>query len=81
MDFIFPGDWVHDPEPVSHVAARSMDQPDAIKTGWTITSLWFLWSAFVGSSALLSAVFAGAVWRVGAPNQPLETNALHRLQA
>jgi hypothetical protein len=69
MDFIFVGDWVHHPESVAHIVPRPMDQPDEIKAGWSITGLWRLWSTFVGGSVLVSALFAGAVWRASSPNE------------
>ena len=69
MDFIFAGDWVHHPESVAHVGPRPMDQPDEIKNGWSITGLRCLWGGFVGASVLLSALFAGALWRVTSPNK------------
>jgi hypothetical protein len=78
MDFIlgpFGGGWVHHPQSVPHVVPRSMDKPDEIKTGWSITGLWCLWGAFVGVSVSLSALFAGALWRVTAPNQTLHATA------
>jgi hypothetical protein len=72
MDFIlgpFGGGWVHHPESVAHVVPRPMEQPDEIKTGWSITGLWCLWGAFVGSSVLVSALFAVGLWRAGSPNK------------
>lgn len=80
MDFIlgpFSGGWVHHPEPVPHVSPRPMEQPDEIRTGWSITGLWCLWGAFVGGSVLVSALFAGALWRSGSPN-PLHAANSHR---
>jgi hypothetical protein len=76
MDFIFVGDWVHHPESVVDVAPRSMSEPDEIKIGWSVTGLRCLWSAFVGGSVLLSALFAGAIWRVASPNKALEPTAV-----
>ncbi len=70
MDFIFVGDWVHHPESVSHVVPRPMEQPDEIKTGWSVTGLWGLWSAFVSGSVLLSALFAWLFWRATSPKRP-----------
>jgi hypothetical protein len=78
MDFIcgpFGGGWVHHPESVSHVVPRPMEQPDEIKTGWSITGLWCLWGALVGGSVLVSALFAGAFWRPGSPNPALQATA------
>jgi hypothetical protein len=62
LDFWCAGDWVHHPVPVMHVVPRSMSEPDEIKEGWSITALWFLWSAFVLISALISALFARFLW-------------------
>jgi hypothetical protein len=67
MDFICVGDWVHHPESVAQVVPRSMDKPDEIKAGWSTRGLWCLWSAFVAGAVLVSAFFAGAVWRSGSP--------------
>jgi hypothetical protein len=74
MDFIlgpFGGGWVHHPESVPHIVPRPMDQPDEIKTGWSITGLWCLWGAFVGGSVVVSALFAAALWRASSPNETL----------
>lgn len=71
MDFIFGpfgGGWVHHPQSVTHVVPRPMDQPDEIKTGWSVTGLWCLWGAFVGGSVLASASFGAALWRASSPN-------------
>ena len=81
MDFIlgpFGGGWVHNPESVPHVVPRPMEQPDEIKTGWSITGLWCLWGAFVGGSVLVSALFAGGLWRAGSPNPSLERTQASR---
>ena len=70
LDFVVGvGDWVHHPESVAHVVPRAMDKPDEIKTGWGIKGLWCLWSALVGGSVLVSALFAGALWRAGSPSK------------
>ncbi len=64
LGFLRPGDWVHSRgnQPVAVVPqvvyGRSMNAPDTIKQGWTITGLWFLWSAFVGMSLIISILFA-----------------------
>ncbi|HSU56492.1 MAG TPA: hypothetical protein VLT36_20705 [Candidatus Dormibacteraeota bacterium] len=47
----------------------AMEQPDAIKTGWSIAGRWCLWCAFIGSSVLVSAFFAIGLWRAGSPNK------------
>jgi hypothetical protein len=46
-----------------------MSEPDEIKAGWSIAGLWCLWGAFLGGSALLSALFAGVLWRVNFAEQ------------
>jgi hypothetical protein len=71
MDFIFVGDWVHHPESVTRIVPRSMKQPDEIKAGWSIAGLWCLWGAFVCCSVLVSALFAGALWRFSSPSMTL----------
>ena len=75
MDFIFGGHWVHDPELVTHLVPRPMDQPDEIKVGWSVTGLWSLWGGFVASSVLISALFAAVLWRASSPNQTLHSTA------
>lgn len=75
LDFICVGDWVHHPESVAHIVPRPMDKPDEIKSGWSIRGLWYLWGAFVGGSVLVSALFAGALWRAGSPNGTLHAKA------
>jgi hypothetical protein len=78
MDFILGplgGGWVHQPESVLHVVPRPMDQPDEIKTGWSVAGLWCLWGAFVGGSVLVSALFARALWRVSSSNEALQETA------
>jgi chromate transport protein ChrA len=70
MDFIFVGDWIHHPESVSQVVPGPMDQPDEIKSGWSFTGLWGLWSAFVFVSVLLSALFAWLFWRATDLSRP-----------
>jgi hypothetical protein len=78
MDFIFGplgGGWVHNPESVPHVVPRPMDQPDEVKTGWSIRGLWCLWGAFVGGSVLVSALFAASLWRASSPNETLHATA------
>lgn len=69
MDFIFVADWVHHPESVAHVGPRPMEQPDEIKTGWSITGLKYLWGAFVAGSVGVGALFAGLFWRASSPNE------------
>jgi hypothetical protein len=75
LDFLCVGDWVHHPESVAHVVARSVDQPEEIKSGWSITGLGCLWGAFVAGSVLVSALFAGALWRASSPNVTLRATA------
>lgn len=64
MDFIFVGDWVHNPESVAHVVPRSMSERDEIKAGWSTEGLWRLWLTFAGSAILTSALLARFTWNV-----------------
>jgi len=76
LDFVVGvGDWVHHPESVAHVAPRAMSAPDEIKNGWSLKGLWCLWSAFVAGSVLISALFAGLLWRAISPNRALQATA------
>ena len=63
LDYLQPGQWVHDPVTVPHVSTRrSMSEPDAIKQGWSVFGLWALWSSFVLGSLVISFLFAGLWW-------------------
>ena len=70
LDYLQPGQWVHHPVLVAHViAARSMSEPDTIKTGWSIAGLWCLWFSLVGLSVVVSASLALISWT---PHRHLE---------
>src|SRR5437667_7669776 len=75
LDFVFVGDWVHQPQSVAHVAPRSMSEPDEIKNGWSLIGLWCLWSAFVAGSVLISALLGGLFWRATSPNPAPQATA------
>ncbi|MES2921112.1 MAG: hypothetical protein V4819_06190 [Verrucomicrobiota bacterium] len=63
LDFLRPGHWVHQPVGVQQVTSRrSMSEPDAIKTGWSIRGLWLLWFSFVGGSVIVSLLLARLPW-------------------
>lgn len=62
MDFLFVGDWVHNPESAARVVPRSMSEPDEIRKGWSITGLWCLWTSFVILSTFVAAWFARIAW-------------------
>jgi hypothetical protein len=66
LDFLHPDHWVHQPVAVQHVVvARSMSEPDTIKTGWSIRGLWLLWFSFVGASVIVSLLLARFPWSAG----------------
>ena len=59
FDFLHPGDWVQQPLTVERiVAARSIREPDVIRSGWSITSLWLLRCSLVGGSVIISLLLA-----------------------
>ena len=64
IDFLTPGDWIHGHFiTVSEVAhGRSMSEPDTIKTGWSIHSLWNVWYAYIAISILSSLAFSLIRW-------------------
>lgn len=67
LDFLSPGDWVHshDGQPIALVpvvTARPMNDPDTIKTGWSVTRLWYLWYSFIGISIVISVFLARIRW-------------------
>ena len=68
MDYLAPGDWVHDKQGqpmqiVSQVVlGRSMSEPDMIKEGWTVTRLWYLWYSFFATSVVISTVLTFVPW-------------------
>jgi hypothetical protein len=59
LDFLSPGGWVHDPITVAGVMrSLSMEEPDTIRRGWSVSGLWGLWWAFVAFSVGVSLVIA-----------------------
>ena len=78
FDFLHPGDWVHHPVAVERiVAARSMSEPDTIRSGWSITSLWLLWSSLVGGSVIIILLLARLPWSMSRRREQIyaHTNA------
>src|SRR5690349_13845327 len=70
LDYLRPGHWVHQPVAVQHVTGgRSMSEPDAIKTGWSIRRLWSLWFSFVGGSVIVSLLLARLPWSMNTQEQ------------
>jgi hypothetical protein len=74
LDFLSPGDWVHDWDhhhPIAVVAkvvtGRSMEEPDEIKAGWSVTRLWWLWCSWVAASMLASYLVSRWLWPPGRP--------------
>ena len=39
-----------------------MSEPDTIKEGWSVTSLWYLWYSFVIISLVVSTLLALVPW-------------------
>ena len=66
LDFLAPGNWVHYYHGVIYVPQvthdHSMSDPDSIKQGWSITSLWCLWCSFFTLSLVVSALLARRKW-------------------
>ena len=63
LDFLSPGQWIHDPVPVAHVDGyRTMIDPDTIKAGWSMAGLWSLWCSFTGVSVVVSILLARMPW-------------------
>ena len=64
FDYLHPGDWVHGQVAVvDHVVAgRSMSEPDTIKKGWSVRSLWGLWISFFAVSVVGSFMLARKTW-------------------
>jgi len=59
LDYLQPGQWVHNPVAVRHVVSgRSMSEPDTIKEGWSVWRLWLLWSSSVAGSLIVSFLLA-----------------------
>lgn len=49
LNYLQPGQWVHKPVAVKEVTiARSMNQRDTIKQGWSVSGLWMLWFSWIG---------------------------------
>ena len=46
LEFLSPGDWAH------------IRYGDTLRTGWSMTSLWWLWYSFVIVSAVISLAVA-----------------------
>ena len=64
LDFLNPGSWVHDPVVLvaQVLPSSSMSEPDTIRVGWSMSSLWNLWYSFVGVSVAVSILSARASW-------------------
>jgi hypothetical protein len=63
LGFTFPGNWTHHPVEVEHIVVdMNMNHPDTIKTGWSITGLWVLWSAMFSLSVVLSWITVYTLW-------------------
>lgn len=66
FDFLMPRDWVHSKQGIEFVSevrsGRPMSEPDQIRKGWSVLTLWCLWGGMVGSSIILSW---GAAKRAG----------------
>ena len=66
--FLNPGNWVHvvGSQPVMTVHKivhnRSMSEPDTIKKGWSVISLFCLWLEFFVTSLLVSIKLARKKW-------------------
>jgi hypothetical protein len=59
LDYLQPGQWVHQPIPVPQIViGSSMSEPDTIKLGWSVLGLWLLWLSFVFASFVVSFLIA-----------------------
>src|SRR4051812_21069183 len=59
LGFLQPGDWIHGPVTVDRIVpARSMSEPDTIRSGWTIGRLWMLWCFLSGLCVMISLLVA-----------------------
>jgi hypothetical protein len=79
FDFLHPGDWVHQPVTVDRiVTARSMSEPDTIRSGWSVTRLWLLWCLLVGGSVIISVLLARLPWSMSRRREQVyaHTNAV-----
>ena len=76
LDYLQPGHWIHQPVAVQQVAnGRSMSEPDTIRTGWSVRSLWLLWFAFVGGSVITSLMLARLSWGISMVGRPRRNQA------
>ncbi len=66
--YLSPGNWIHGN--IQHVDSinpdATMPEADAIKNGWSNTSLWIVWSALLTISAMTSAWLAMRPWEATA---------------
>jgi len=77
LDYLRPGHWVHQPVVLQQVGGgRSMSEPDAIRSGWSVRGLWLLWFSFIGGSVIVSLLLARLPWSMSRREQIYEhTNA------
>jgi len=61
--YLMPG-WVHgDLETLDQMpSARSMSEPDVIRSGWTPAMLWIIWSTLVVASIGVSVCLSRLRW-------------------
>lgn len=55
IDFLLPGSWVH--EPIAYVGMVDPSAPmgqDFIRSGWTVTKLWWAWWGMLGVAVIPS---------------------------
>ena len=66
LDYWQPGSWVHgEVEFVDDVVAassRNMSESDVMVRGWTIESVWVIWSVMFVSSILVARLLARIRW-------------------
>jgi hypothetical protein len=69
LDFLHPGDWVHNinghpATVVRHVVIGPTNglDTDTIKAGWSVSRLWSLWYSFVAVSLVISILLAWIRW-------------------
>jgi hypothetical protein len=82
LDFLNPGDWVHSHDGIPIMAVHqivvdhpmndvnTMNEPDTIKEGWSVNSLWRLWYTFVLVSIAVSVLSATMSWTTWRPKEP-----------
>src|SRR5262245_4783882 len=63
LEFLTPGDWAHS------------QHGDTLSTGWSMTSLWWLWYSFVVASFIVSFTFAVLPWRFCRSHEHVSHNA------